>query len=421
MTSTSGAPLRIAFLNYSDQASGAEALIDQTITSLLARGIDTRLYVMDRFTDRPYVHAIPRFPGERRLEYTFRRATGRNNFLFPSTLFLNRREWLKDAQIWHFHNLHGHFASIPVLSKLSWKKQIVLSPVDQFLATGYCTYALGCERFRDACGECPQIDLPYPGLTRDTTSQLLAMKRKAVTNSRFNVLVHTKYLRDFYASTFVGKRPIEQIYYGVDTTVFRPLPREQAQRDLGLPETTRLTLGLLHSDITDRRKGLLPLIESLQLLAEKMPQRLQLLVIGKSSEQAKQLATENLPIVTLPFLSDSASLAKGLNACDLLLYPTKADNLSLTCLNALSCGVPVISSRVGGQPEAVYDNVNGFLCEPDKLDQFVERVAQFASDEELRQRLSSEARRLAVAEFDIEIYINNLIAYYYRILELPDR
>jgi glycosyltransferase involved in cell wall biosynthesis len=283
--------------------------------------------------------------------------------------------------------------------------------VDQFLATGYCTYSLGCERYRDACGECPQLDLAYPGLSRDTTSELLAMKRTAVTNSKFNFLVHTKYLQSFYRSTFVGKRPIEQIYYGVDTHTFRPMNPE-VQSELGLSPSNALTLGLLHSDIVDRRKGLLPLIGSLQLLAQTMPGRLRLLAIGKSSERALELATENLPIVTLPFLSDNQSLAKALNACDVLLYPTKADNLSLTCLNALACGVPVISSRVGGQPEAVRDNVNGFLCDPDRLDQFVERVARLASDESLRQRLSAEARAIAVAEFDIENYIVKLIAYY---------
>jgi len=411
--------MRIAFFNYSDQASGAEALIDQTIRALIARGIEARLYVMDRFTDRPYVETIPRFPGERRVEYMFRRATGRNNFLFPSTLFLGRRSWVKDAQIWHFHNLHGHFASIPALARLSFRKRIVLSPVDQFLATGYCTYSLGCERYRDACGECPQLDLAYPGLSRDTTSELLAMKRSAVTNSNFNFLVHTKYLQAFYASTFVGKRPIEQIYYGVDTQTFRPMGRD-VQTELGLSPTNALTLGLLHSDIVDPRKGLLPLISSLQSLAETMPGRLRLLVIGKSSERAQELATPNLPIVTLPFLSDSQSLAKALNACDVLLYPTKADNLSLTCLNALACGVPVISSRVGGQPEAVRDNVNGFLCDADQLGQFAERVGQLASDESLRQRLSAEARRIAVAEFDIETYIVKLIAYYDRLVALPD-
>jgi glycosyltransferase involved in cell wall biosynthesis len=80
----------------------------------------------------------------------------------------------------------------------------------------------------------------------------------------------------------------------------------------------------------------------------------------------------------------------------------------------------VISSRVGGQPEAVRDNVNGFLCDPDRLDQFVERVGQIAADENLRQRLAAEARRIAVAEFDIENYIVKLIAYYDRLIALPN-
>lgn len=412
------APLRIAFFNYSDESSGAEALIDQTIKALIPHGLEVRLYVMDRFTERPYVNTLPHFPGERRLEYTFRRATGRNNFFFPSTWFLDRRPWIKDAHIWHFHNLHGHFASIPALAKLSWKKRIVLSPVDQFLATGYCTYALGCERFREACGECPQLDLAYPGLTRDTTSQLLAMKKSAVANSRFNLLVHTKYLAQFYASTFVDRRPIDQIYYGVDTQTFRPMAG--TQNDLNISPSNRLTLGLFHSDIGERRKGLLPLIKTLQSLADSMPNRFRLLVIGRSSDQALQFATSNLPIISLPFLSDNNSLAKALNACDVLLYPTKADNLSLTCLDALACGVPVVSSRVGGQAEAIRDNVNGFVCEPDQLDQFVERVAQLASDDSLRQRLSSEARQIAVAEFNIETYVKNLIAYYNRLISLSD-
>ena len=80
--------LRVAFFNYSDLASGAEALVDQTITALIARGIEARLIVMDRFTDKPYVYTLPHFFGERRLEYNLRRATGRNNLFFPSTLFL---------------------------------------------------------------------------------------------------------------------------------------------------------------------------------------------------------------------------------------------------------------------------------------------------------------------------------------------
>jgi glycosyltransferase involved in cell wall biosynthesis len=105
-----------------------------------------------------------------------------------------------------------------------------------------------------------------------------------------------------------------------------------------------------------------------------------------------------------------------LNSSDVLLYPTQADNLSLTCLNALACGLPVISSKVGGQPEAIRDGVNGFLCTPGDYQQFMERVAQLASDSELLKQLSRGARRTAIEEFDINNYVTNLIAYYRRLL-----
>ncbi|HEX8775569.1 MAG TPA: glycosyltransferase [Pyrinomonadaceae bacterium] len=410
-------PLRVAFFNSSDRASGAEALICQTVEGLRARGVDARLYVKDQFTDLPYVHRLPFFFGERRVERALRKLSGRNNIFFPSTYTLKRHVWIKTADIWHFHNLHGHFVSIPLLAAESRRRTVVLSPVDQFLATGYCPYTLGCERFREGCGMCPQLDLPYPGISRDTTHELLMMKERAVRRSRFKLLVHTNYLARYYASTFVGSLPIERLYYGVDTEVFRPMERAEAATALGIAPVGGFVVGLIHSNVADKRKGLLPLLDLVRDLGERLPGRITVLVVGTASERAMERATPNMNIVALPFLKTSDELARALNLCDVLLYPTRADNLSLTCLDALACGVPVISSRVGGQVEAVEDGVNGFLTEPGDNDQIIERVAQMATDEELTGRLSEGARSSALERFRIDSYIDNLLGYYNRVLE----
>lgn len=407
--------LRVAFFNAADRASGAEALIRQTVEGLIARGVDARLYVKDQFTDLPYVHQFPFFFGERRAERTLRRVTGRNNIFFPSTFTLKLRTWMKEADIWHFHNLHGHFVSIPLLANESRRRTIVLSPVDQFLATGYCPYTLGCERYLEGCGMCPQLDLQYPGISRDTTRELLVMKKRAIQHSRFKLLVHTDYLASYYASTFVGSLPIERLYYGVDTKVFRPLEREAAVQALGIPALKGFVAGLIHSDVADKRKGLLPLLDGLRSLADRMPGRLTVLVVGSASERALESATPNMNVLALPFLKSSEELARALNLCDVLLYPTRAENLSLTCLDALACGVPVISSRVGGQAEAIVDGINGFLTEPGNNDQIIERVAQMISDDELVRHLSEGARRTATERFHIESYIDNLLGYYERV------
>ncbi|MDQ2976127.1 MAG: glycosyltransferase [Acidobacteriota bacterium] len=409
--------LRIAFFNAQDHGSGAEDLIQQTVEGLIARGVDARLYAANCKTSASYVHPLPFFPAERKIERTLRRLTGRNDFFFPSTSALGRRPWIKDADIWHFHNLHGHFISIPLLATQSREHRIVISPVDQFLSTGYCPYTFGCERYRESCGKCPQLGLIYPGISRDATSALLSMKKKAISNSAFNVLVHTDYLARHYASTFVSERPIDRIYYGIDTRIFHPMDRAACAATFKLPPSRRFTIGLFHSFVSEKRKGIFPILSLLRSLADRMPDRLEVLVVGNESEGAREYETDRLPITTLPFLRNKQELAMALNLCDVLLYPTQAENLSLTCLKALACGVPVISSRVGGQPEAIRDAVNGFLCEPNQNEQIVERTAELATNGSISQKLSAAARQTAVEQFDIKTYVDNLLAYYLQVLE----
>lgn len=408
--------LRIAFFNAQDQGSGAEDLIHQTVEGLTARGVDVRLYAGKCETGLSYVHPFPFFRGEREIERRFRKLTGRNDTLFPSTSALARRPWIKDADIWHFHNVHGHFLSIPLLATQSLRQRIVISPVDQFLSTGYCPYTLGCERYRESCGDCPQLGLKYPGISRDATSALLSMKKKAISRSAFNILVHTDYLARHYSSTFVGQRPIDRIRYGINTSVFHPMDRAACAATLKLPASQRFTIGLFHSFVTEKRKGIFPLLQLLRELADRLPDRLEVLVVGHGSEGAREFETNRLPITTLPFLKSEPELAMTLNLCDVLLYPTQAENLSLTCLEALACGVPVISSRIGGQPEAIQDGVNGFLCEPNQNEQIVERTAELAANESMLREFSTAARRTAVEQFDINTYVDNLVAYYTQVL-----
>jgi glycosyltransferase involved in cell wall biosynthesis len=295
---------------------------------------------------------------------------------------------------------------------------VVLSPVDQTLSTGYCSYTMGCERHREHCGACPQwATLSYPGLSRDSTRSLLAVKKASVRRSKFHLLVHTDYLAEYYRSTFVGCRPIDRLHYGVNTEVFRPLERDACAAALGVAPPRRFVVGMLHSSVTEARKGLLSLLDVMQALARRMPDRLEVLAVGHASERAREYETAELPVTALPFLNSPEALAQALNLCDVLLYPTQAENLSLTCLDALACGVPVISSDVGGQPEAIEEGVNGFLCPPGDLEQFGARVAELAADPALARRLAEGARRTAVERFNIDDYVENLIDYYERVLQ----
>ncbi len=411
-------PLRIAFFSSSTAGvgSGCEHLIYNTAKALIARGHDARVYVMNsQMDDNPpfFVRRLPTFPLEKIIERVLSRLTGWNDIFFPSTALLRISRWLRSADIWHFHNLHAHYVSIPLLGLVSWTKRIVLSPVDQFLSTGYCPYAMGCERYLHGCGSCPRLAEPYPGISRDATRLLWHLKRIFFRSSKVNMLFHTQALASHYQATFVGQRPGRVLHYGVDINSNRKISPIVCADRLGVSLGSRFVVGLFHSYITDPRKGILPIIKALGDLDSQNPDEFELLVVGRGSDEVKDIVPSGLKITSLPFLRYPHELCNALNLCDALLYPTQAENLSLTCLCSLACGVPVITYDVGGQKEAVLHNVNGFVVALNDTEAMLAALMKIVSDPELLKRLSEGARRTAEELFDFDRYIDELLSYYY--------
>ncbi|MDA8082934.1 MAG: glycosyltransferase [Nitrospiraceae bacterium] len=409
--------LRVAFFSSlpADMGSGCEHLIYDTAKALIARGHDARIYLMTRGKEEnkpSFVHQIPTVPFERAVAKRLARLTGINDMFFPSTVLLRFGPWLSSADIWHFHNLHANYISLPLLGLLSWTKRIIISPVDQYLSTGYCPYTIDCTRYRDGCGSCPRLAEPYPGISRDTTHFLWKVKRLFFRKSNVGMLFHTRALAAHYAETFVGCRPSRTIHYGIDVNEYRIISRSACSVKLGISQSSRFVVGLFHSDITDPRKGILPLVKALSDLSDRLSDSIHLLVVGHGSYAVRATASLNLQVTSLPFIKDPQQLAAALNLCDVLLYPTRAENLSLTCLSALACGVPVITYDVGGQSEAVLDGVNGFVVPVNDSGAMLEALTRMVLNPQLCRQLSEGARRTAEEGFDFDRYIDDLITYY---------
>jgi len=97
---------------------------------------------------------------------------------------------------------------------------------------------------------------------------------------------------------------------------------------------------------------------------------------------------------------NSDALVKLTQRCDIFVLPTRADCFSLASLEAMSVGLPVLTTRVGGIPDIVTDGVTGYLMEPGDYDDMKERLEVLIGSPGLRQTYGKAARELVCRRFN---------------------
>jgi glycosyltransferase involved in cell wall biosynthesis len=369
-------PLRLALFGARATGSTGERLVRRTAEALLARGHDARLYVRDAMPEeeRPhYLRLLPDLPLLRRAEASFRYRTGLDDLFHPGTALLRFLPWLSSADVWHFHDLHGHYVSLPALAAASWTKPVLISPRDELLTTG-------------------------------------RMKRASLRASRFRYLVHTRNLEVHHRAA-LPHASIRRLTHGVDVHAYRPVPRGDALRAVGLPDDGRLVAGAIPADVTDPRNGVSEALAALRSLASRHPGRLRLLLAGEGGQTLASPGDEDLDVRYVGVVKRDSDMAMLLGCCDVLVRPTRAEGPAFACLEALACGVPVVGYDCGGQREVVGDGVGGLLVapEPGALAAAIERLM---GDPALRLRLAAGARETAVRDFDLDRYVDELVGCY---------
>jgi glycosyltransferase involved in cell wall biosynthesis len=80
-------------------------------------------------------------------------------------------------------------------------------------------------------------------------------------------------------------------------------------------------------------------------------------------------------------------MAKLYNSADIMLNPTTVDNMPNSVIEALACGVAVITTNVGGIPYVVEDNKTALFTEVDQPEKLAEQISRLLKDKELYQSL----------------------------------
>lgn len=150
---------------------------------------------------------------------------------------------------------------------------------------------------------------------------------------------------------------------------------------------------------------------------EKTPAKL--LLIGQGPERlVVQRLAKDLGVSQDVFFLGEQEFPEHVYACaDVFLLPSEEESFGLSALEAMSCGVPVVATNVGGLPELVEPGVTGFLFPVGDIEGMASAVLEILYDGDLRQKLRSACREVAVDRYEQSKIVDQYEALYGELLD----
>ena len=417
--------MRVLIVNTSEKTGGAAVAANRLMDALNNNGVKAKMLVRDKETEDITVVSLPR---SLRLQWNFlwerwcvfwhlhfsRQHLWEVDMATSGTDITRLREF-QEADVIHLSWINQGMLSLKNIRKIIRSgKPVVWTMHDLWPATGICHYARGCNRYASACGNCPL--LPNKGSKNDLSAKIFRRKKELYHRGAISFVTCSRWLERQAKGSglFVGQR-ITNIPNPIDTHVFCPQDQAEARLRAGLPADKHIIL-FVSQRVTDERKGMRYFIEAIDRLVARYPEMKEntaIAILGGHSEEVNL----TLPSYSLGYVSDEKQIVAIYNSADAFVLPSLEDNLPNTIMESMACGVPGIGFRVGGIPEMIDHQQNGYVAnyrDTEDLASGIHWVLEEADRAALKQaclnKVAQKYSQHAVALKYIEIY-NEAMAY----------
>jgi glycosyltransferase involved in cell wall biosynthesis len=368
-----GPAMNVTLLSRSDINGGAAIASYRLLRGMRAIGHDARMIVREKLSSDPDVIPVSNETGAFRkllngLDEIERRMIRENRSDISNTLFslpypgydVSATDPIRCADIINLHFVRG-LQSIETIGTLTATgKPIVWTLHDQNPFTGGCHYSAGCEKYRDDCGNCPQLTDDNFNLPRHVMKNKLRNWHRGLT-----IVAPSEWMAGCARESAVfGNCEIITIPNGLETDVFKPIPKAEAKIESGIdPGSTTLLFGSMALNI--KRKGFDHFISAIKLCMtdhifyqKVLDGTIRLLTYGHFNKEMNQL---DFPILSFGSIDNPHDLARLYSASDMFILPSLEDNLPNTMLESMACGTPVIGYDTGGIPDVIKHGETGYL------------------------------------------------------------
>ena len=385
-------------ISTSDHRGGAARATCRLHEALLQNGISSRMLVFDKATYLPHIDRVLNLSssldtlkirvGRKRNNWIVKRIKKDKNLVWnlnhtptPIASVINR---IAPSTI-HIHWIGENFIPITTFKKLQAK--LIWTFHDMWGMTGGCHYAGACTRYINSCGHCPQ--LRHSG-ENDLSAKIWRLKRAQWRDLPMTIIAPSEWMAErARQSPLFTHTPVHVIPNALDTQRFAPIPKSVARQLLGLTQNIPL-IGTGALNANDPRKGFPYLQEALRGLSPDIG----VAVLGATQPPA-------LARPTFAYrLRDDISLVAYYSALDAFIAPSTTDNLPSTVMEAMACGVPCVAFNIGGMPDLISHQTNGYVATPFDTDELAQGIQEALANS---ASWGMAARTKAVATYDYSV------------------
>ncbi len=182
--------------------------------------------------------------------------------------------------------------------------------------------------------------------------------------------------------------------------------RNKSSKSLSL-DSSKFVIGYIGR--LSEEKGVKYLIEAASILRDKNVD-FKLIVVGDGPERAEleNLVKERSLEEQVVFVGFQTDVATWLTTFDVFVLPSLTEGTPMALLEAMSMGIPVIATAVGGVPKVLSDGKNGLLVSPHDFISLSERIQILQENSTLRERLSREGSNTIRTQYNITTWCRSI-------------
>lgn len=222
----------------------------------------------------------------------------------------------------------------------------------------------------------------------------------------------SRFLKEKTLTNYNIEKDIRVIHNFIDTSIYRPDAQCICKKKIA-PRGEKL---LVHTSNFRQVKRVQDTIRILEKVKKEVPCKLLLIGDGPDRSECERLSRELGLYEDVRFLGKQEGLVDILTSADIFLMPSQSESFGLSALEAMACGLPVVSSSVGGLPELVSHNECGYIAEIGDIDRMAKYVVQLLTNPKKYEIFSEAARSRAVEKFEINKIVPEYESYYREVL-----